>query len=65
MNWDFEISRCKLLYIGWINNKVLLDSTRNYIEYPVINYNVKEYKKNVYIHITGALCCTEEMNITL
>ena len=23
-DWEFEISRCKLLYIGWINNKVIL-----------------------------------------
>ena len=24
MDWEFEISRCKLLHIGWINNKALL-----------------------------------------
>ena len=23
MDWEFGIGRCKLLYIGWINNKVL------------------------------------------
>ena len=23
MDWEFRISRCKQLYIGWINNKVL------------------------------------------
>ena len=23
-DWEFGMSRCKLLYIGWINNKVLL-----------------------------------------
>ena len=34
----FGISRCKLIYIGWINNKVLLYSTGNYIPYPVINH---------------------------
>ena len=45
MDWEFGISRCKLLYIGWINNKVLLYSTGNYIQYPVINYNGKEYEK--------------------
>ena len=28
---EFEISRCKLLYIGWINNKVPLYITGNYI----------------------------------
>ena len=24
MNWEFGISRCKLLYLEWINNKALL-----------------------------------------
>ena len=24
MEWEFGVSRCKLLYIEWINNKVLL-----------------------------------------
>ena len=33
-DWAFGISRSKLLYIGWINNKVLLYSTGNYIQYP-------------------------------
>ena len=47
-DWEFGISRCKLFYIGWINNKVLLSSTGNYIQYPVINHNGKEYeKKNI------------------
>ena len=45
MEWKFQISRCKLLHIGWINNKALLYSTRNYIQYPVINHNGKEYEK--------------------
>ena len=46
MDWEFGISRCKLLYREWINNKVLLYSTGNYIQYLVINYNGKEKKKN-------------------
>ena len=38
----------KLEYkIKWINNKVLLYSTENNIQYPVINHNGKEY---IYIH---------------
>ena len=36
MDWEFGISRCKLLYIGWINNQVLLYSIGNYIQYPNI-----------------------------
>ena len=43
MEWEFGISRCELLYTGWINNKVLLYSTGNYSQYPVINHNGKEY----------------------
>ena len=51
MKWEVEVRRCKLLYIEWIN-KVLLYSTENYIQYPVIKHNRKEYiQKNIYIYI--------------
>ena len=33
---EFGISSCKLLYIEWINSKILLYSTGNYTQYPVI-----------------------------
>jgi len=45
-DWKFGISRCKLLYIEWINNKVLLYSMGNYSKYPVINDNGKECEKS-------------------
>ena len=45
MNWELGIIRCKLLYIEWINNKVLLYSRGNYIQYLIINHNGKEYEK--------------------
>ena len=60
--WEFGISRCKLLYTEWIDKKVLLYSTGNYIQYPVINHNAKEY---ICIGITELLCCTPETNTTL
>ena len=41
--WEFGVSRCKLLHLEWINNKVLLYSTGNYIQSPGINHNGKEY----------------------
>ena len=44
------ISRCKLLYTGWINNQVLLYSTGTYTQYPVINHNGKEYEKE-YLYV--------------
>ena len=49
-DWEFGISRCKLLYIGWISNKVPLYSIGNYIQFPGINHNGKEYlKKKVHM----------------
>ena len=32
MDWEFEVSRCKLLHLEWISKKVLLYSTGNYIQ---------------------------------
>ena len=52
MEQEFEVSRYKLLYIEWINSKVLLHNTGNYIQYSVINSNRKNMKNNyTYIHI--------------
>ena len=51
MEWEFGISRCKLLYIGWIKSKVLLYSTGNYIQYPMIIHNGKDYnKERIYVY---------------
>ena len=43
MDWEFGISKCKLLHIEWIDNKVLLYST-GCIQHPVINHG-KECEK--------------------
>jgi len=50
MDWEFGISRCKLLHIEWVSNRVLLCSIGNYIQYPVLTHNGKVYEK---IHICG------------
>ena len=50
---EFGTSRYKLLYIGWINNKVLPYSTENYIQYPMINHNGKVCKKEC-LHVFNA-----------
>ena len=44
-DWEFGVSRYKLLYVGWIKNKVLLYSTGNYIQYPMTNHNENKYEK--------------------
>ena len=53
MDWEFGISRCKLLYIEWINNKGPLYSAESYIQYSEIDPNEKEKKmfnrKSIYI----------------
>ena len=44
-----RISRCKLLYIEWANNKVLLQSAGNYIQYSKINHTeTKEERQYIY-----------------
>ena len=50
MDWEFGICTYKVLQIEKTSNKVLLYSTGNYIKYPVINWNGKEYEK-MYIFI--------------
>ena len=47
---EVSASRCKLLCTEWINN-ILLCSTGNYIQYPVISHNRKNIKKNVYAYM--------------
>ena len=70
MEWKFEVSRCKLLHIGWIN-KVPLYGTQNHIQYSMINHNRKEFQKQtvcVCLHVCVCACvcnsrfCAAEMN---
>ena len=32
MDWEFGVSRCKLLHLEWMSNEVLLYSPGNYIQ---------------------------------
>ena len=32
MDWEFGVSRCKLLHLEWIRTEVLLHNTWNYIQ---------------------------------
>ena len=56
MDWEFGVSRCQPLHIGWINNRVLLRSTGNCIQYPVINHTGKEYRKDYLYNWINFLC---------
>ena len=49
MEREFRISQCKPTY-RMDKQKILLCSTGNYIQYPVPNYNGKEYEKE-YVYV--------------
>ena len=51
------------IYNMMINNNVLLYSTGNYIQYPVIKHNRNDYEKRIYVCINKSLCCRK--NTTL
>ena len=44
-DWRDLAAAAATLYIEWINNKVLLYSTGNYIQHPGINHDRKEHEK--------------------
>ena len=53
MEWKVGVSRCELLYREWINNKVLLYSTKNYTQFPGIKDNGKGhffFKECIYVY---------------
>ena len=51
IDWEFGVNRCELLYVGWINNKILLQHRELY-PIPWIKHIEKNMRKNVYIFIT-------------
>ena len=68
MERDVGISKYKFLYVEWLNNKVLLYSTEDYMQYPMINHNGNEYfTKKVYIYtcMAESLCYKAVINTIL
>ena len=66
MDWEFGVSRCKLLHLEWINNEVLLYSTGNYVQSLGIDHDGRQYEKgNIYVCMTESVCCTAEIITTL
>ena len=51
LDWEFGVGRCKLLHLECINSRVLMYHTGNYIQYPVINHNGKEYLKRMSVYV--------------
>ena len=62
----FGVGRCKLLHLEWINNEVLLYSTKNYIQSLGIEHDRRQYEKNnAYISMAGSLGRAAEIETTL
>ena len=53
------------LYLKWINNKVLIYSTGNYIQHPVINCNGKEYFLKMHICVYLSHFVVSQIGTTL
>ena len=77
-NFNFVVGRKDIIYSGiktpedseWLNNKVLLCSTRNYIQYHVVNHNGKETYIYIYIYIymlcvcaCACVCCAKLLQL--
>ena len=57
MDWEFGISRYKLLLLKWISNEFLLYSTVNYIQSLGIDHDGSQYNKVYYTHTHTLLFC--------
>ena len=66
MDREFGVGRFELLHLEWRDNEVLLYNTRNYNQSLGIENDGRWYeKKNVYLCVTGSLCCTAEIGTML
>ena len=64
-DWEFGIRRCKLVFIGWINKKVLYCIAQGTIFNILWNIKGKEYEKEYILSTTESLCYTAEINTTV
>ena len=52
IDWEFGVTRCKLLHSEWISNEVLLCRTGSYIWSLAMEHDGRYYeKKNVCVYI--------------
>ena len=66
MDGEFGVGRCQLCHREWRSHAVLLSSPGNSMQSLGIDQDGRYYeKKNIYICMTGSLCCTAEMDTTL
>ena len=56
MDWEFGVSRCKLLHLEWISNEVLLYSTENYIYSLWLDHDGSNIRKEMCVGIYMCVC---------
>ena len=78
MDWEFAVSRYKLLHLEWVSNEILLcnRTISNCLWWNMMEDNVRKRMcvcihthththTHTYIYMTGSLCCTAEIDRTL
>ena len=61
MEWEAGVSRRKLLYIEWINNRSYCIAQGT----AIVEKSIYKIRECICICITESLCCTAEINTTL
>ena len=61
--WVWQMQTFTFIHLEWINNKILMYGTGNYIQYPVIME--KTIKEELYMYITESLCYITDIGTTL
>ena len=51
MDWEFGVSRCKLLHLEWMSNEVIPCDTGNFIQSPGIEHDGRYYEKRMSIYV--------------
>ena len=56
MDWEFRVSRCKLLHLEWRSNGILLYSTGDCIYSPVIEHDEDDMRKRICVRVCVCVC---------
>ena len=59
MEWEFGVSRCKLLHLEWISNETLLYNTGNYTQSLGIEHDGRDMRKRMCAYM--CVCARECM----
>ena len=59
-NGEFDVGRCKLFHLKWINNRVLMYSIGNCVQYFGLECDGRQYRKKMYMYVClGHFCIAD------